>query len=47
MGGDRNRVHVISGDQVESWDILSKEEVASRLMDKFAQRLQSTRKAAE
>jgi phosphopantothenoylcysteine decarboxylase/phosphopantothenate--cysteine ligase len=47
MGGDRNRVHVISGDQVESWDILSKEEVASRLMDKFAQRLQSARKAAE
>jgi phosphopantothenoylcysteine decarboxylase/phosphopantothenate--cysteine ligase len=47
MGGERNRVHIISADGVESWPDLSKEEVASRLMDRFAQSLRSLGKAAE
>ncbi|HYM98360.1 MAG TPA: bifunctional phosphopantothenoylcysteine decarboxylase/phosphopantothenate--cysteine ligase CoaBC [Aestuariivirgaceae bacterium] len=47
LGGDRNRVHVISAEGVDSWPDLSKEEVASRLMDRFAQSLGSIRKAAE
>jgi phosphopantothenoylcysteine decarboxylase / phosphopantothenate---cysteine ligase len=47
LGGDRNRVHVISATGVDSWPDLSKEEVATRLMDRFAQSLGSMRKAAE
>jgi phosphopantothenoylcysteine decarboxylase/phosphopantothenate--cysteine ligase len=47
MGGGRNRVHVISHEGVESWPELSKEEVADRLMDRFAQWLAAAPKAAE
>jgi phosphopantothenoylcysteine decarboxylase/phosphopantothenate--cysteine ligase len=47
MGGRRNRVHVISGSGVESWPDLGKEEVAARLMDKFADMLIHQSKAAE
>ena len=47
MGGRRNRVHVISGSGVESWPDLGKEEVAARLMDKFADMLVHQSKAAE
>ena len=47
MGGRRNRVHVITGSGVESWPDLGKEEVAARLMDKFADMLVHQSKAAE
>lgn len=47
MGGDRNQVHVISADGVDSWPDLSKDEVASRLMDRLAQSLATNAKAAE
>jgi phosphopantothenoylcysteine decarboxylase / phosphopantothenate---cysteine ligase len=47
MGGKRNRVHVISESGVESWPDLGKEEVAARLMDKFADMLVHQSKAAE
>jgi hypothetical protein len=40
-------VHVISRAGVESWPDLSKEEVAARLMDKFADMLVQQSKAAE
>jgi phosphopantothenoylcysteine decarboxylase/phosphopantothenate--cysteine ligase len=47
MGGERNRVHVISAAGVESWPELSKTEVASRLMDFFAKSIAASAKAAE
>jgi len=47
MGGKRNRVHVISEAGVESWPDLGKEEVAARLIDKFADMLVQLSKAAE
>jgi phosphopantothenoylcysteine decarboxylase / phosphopantothenate---cysteine ligase len=37
MGGDRNTVHVISEDGVESWPELDKTEVARRLVARIAQ----------
>jgi phosphopantothenoylcysteine decarboxylase/phosphopantothenate--cysteine ligase len=47
MGGERNRVHVVSAKGVDSWVELSKAEVAVRLMELFAGMLQARRKAAE
>jgi phosphopantothenoylcysteine decarboxylase/phosphopantothenate--cysteine ligase len=47
MGGERNRVHVITAAGVESWPELSKAEVASRLMDLFAKSFATRAKAAE
>lgn len=39
MGGDLNRVHIVSGEGVDSWDQLPKEEVAMRLAEKIADAL--------
>jgi phosphopantothenoylcysteine decarboxylase/phosphopantothenate--cysteine ligase len=39
MGGDRNRVHLITAEGVESWPELDKDEVARRLMVRAAERL--------
>jgi phosphopantothenoylcysteine decarboxylase/phosphopantothenate--cysteine ligase len=36
MGGDRNRVHLITADGVESWDEAAKDEVARRLAERIA-----------
>jgi phosphopantothenoylcysteine decarboxylase/phosphopantothenate--cysteine ligase len=36
MGGDRNSVHIVSADGVESWPDLDKGDVARRLMDRVA-----------
>jgi phosphopantothenoylcysteine decarboxylase/phosphopantothenate--cysteine ligase len=47
MGGERNRVHVVSPEGVDSWAELSKNEVAARLMELFASMLATRRKAAE
>jgi len=47
MGGERNRVHVISAAGVESWPELSKTEVASRLIELFAKSMAASAKAAE
>jgi phosphopantothenoylcysteine decarboxylase/phosphopantothenate--cysteine ligase len=48
LGGERNRVHVISAAGVESWPELSKREVAARLMKLLARRIEtSPAKAAE
>lgn len=47
LGGERNRVHVISVAGVESWREMSKQEVAENLMKLFAERLQVKPKAAE
>ncbi|MGH6815894.1 MAG: bifunctional phosphopantothenoylcysteine decarboxylase/phosphopantothenate--cysteine ligase CoaBC [Hyphomicrobiaceae bacterium] len=34
MGGDRNRVHLVTADGVDSWPEMSKTEVADRLIDR-------------
>ena len=39
MGGDRNTVHLITAEGVESWPELDKDEVARRLMARAAERL--------
>src|SRR5215831_17133571 len=39
MGGDRNKVHLITAEGVESWPELDKDEVARRLMERAAERL--------
>jgi phosphopantothenoylcysteine decarboxylase/phosphopantothenate--cysteine ligase len=36
MGGDRNAVHIVSADGVESWPDMDKGDVARRLMDRVA-----------
>lgn len=36
MGGERNRVHLVSADGVESWDRMDKVEVARKLADRIA-----------
>ncbi|MDQ4420617.1 bifunctional phosphopantothenoylcysteine decarboxylase/phosphopantothenate--cysteine ligase CoaBC [Sphingobium sp. DEHP117] len=40
MGGERNRVHLVSADRVESWDEAAKEIVADRLIARISDRLQ-------
>jgi phosphopantothenoylcysteine decarboxylase/phosphopantothenate--cysteine ligase len=39
MGGERNRVHLVTGDGVESWDDAPKSEVARRLAERIADAL--------
>lgn len=39
MGGESNRVHIISKDGVDSWDRLPKQAVARKLMEKIADEL--------
>lgn len=41
MGGDANKVKILSADGVEEWPVLSKREVAGRLAAKIAQKLAS------
>jgi phosphopantothenoylcysteine decarboxylase/phosphopantothenate--cysteine ligase len=36
MGGDINRIHLVTADGVEDWPILSKEDVARMLVDRIA-----------
>ena len=36
MGGDRNSVHIVTADGVESWDDLPKAQVATRLAARIA-----------
>lgn len=47
MGGDRNRVHVMSAAGVEDWPDMTKEKVASQLMQRAALYLQRQSRAAE
>jgi phosphopantothenoylcysteine decarboxylase/phosphopantothenate--cysteine ligase len=42
MGGDRNSVHLITSDRVESWPPQSKEDVARALVARIAQALRGT-----
>jgi phosphopantothenoylcysteine decarboxylase/phosphopantothenate--cysteine ligase len=40
MGGERNSVHIVTADGVESWETLPKQDVATRLADGIAKALQ-------
>jgi phosphopantothenoylcysteine decarboxylase/phosphopantothenate--cysteine ligase len=42
MGGDRNRVKIVSRKSVEEWPEMDKDEVAVRLADLIAERLKTT-----
>ncbi|WP_380778678.1 bifunctional phosphopantothenoylcysteine decarboxylase/phosphopantothenate--cysteine ligase CoaBC [Sphingomonas sp. R86520] len=42
MGGESNTVHLVTGSGVESWERLSKADVASRLADRIADALERT-----
>jgi phosphopantothenoylcysteine decarboxylase/phosphopantothenate--cysteine ligase len=42
MGGDRNMVHIVKADGVESWPDLDKQEVARRLVARAAEALLAT-----
>lgn len=46
FGGDRNTVHLVSATGVEDWPRMSKDEVANKLMERFAQMLIPAQKAA-
>ncbi len=39
MGGDRNAIHLVTGQGVESWESLPKDEVARRLAQRIADAL--------
>ena len=41
MGGSYNTVHLVSEDNTESWNKMSKQDVAAKLMDRFAAMLTS------
>lgn len=47
FGGDRNTVHLVSAKGVEDWPPMSKDDVATRLMERLAQMLVPQQKAAE
>ena len=40
MGGHRNRIHLVTPDGVEDWPEMSKDEVASRLVERMSKELQ-------
>jgi phosphopantothenoylcysteine decarboxylase/phosphopantothenate--cysteine ligase len=39
FGGDSNKIHLVDGDQVEDWPVMTKREVAARLAERIARRL--------
>lgn len=39
MGSDRNRIHLVTGDGVEDWPEMSKQEVALRLIERVSREL--------
>lgn len=47
MGGDRNRVHLVSANGVEDWPEMSKEDVAAALVARIAAHLRTCEDAAE
>ena len=47
MGGDRNTVHIVSRDGVESWPEMSKDEVADKLISRIAAHVARRAAAAE
>ena len=41
FGGDQNRVHLVDGDTLEDWPLMTKHEVAARLADRIARSIGS------
>ncbi|MCB2067030.1 MAG: phosphopantothenoylcysteine synthase, partial [Erythrobacter sp.] len=39
MGGDNNQVHLVKENKVEHWDPMTKQDVASKLVEKIAEKL--------
>jgi phosphopantothenoylcysteine decarboxylase/phosphopantothenate--cysteine ligase len=46
MGGDRNSVHLLSSDGVESWPEMSKSEVAAKIVERAAKHVAQLKRAA-
>jgi phosphopantothenoylcysteine decarboxylase/phosphopantothenate--cysteine ligase len=40
FGGDSNKIHLVDADRVEDWPVMTKHEVAARIAERIAQRLQ-------
>ncbi|MHA1517109.1 MAG: bifunctional phosphopantothenoylcysteine decarboxylase/phosphopantothenate--cysteine ligase CoaBC [Alphaproteobacteria bacterium] len=47
MGGDRTRVHLVTGTGIEDWPDMGKDEMAARLLARAAKALSTLRPAAE
>jgi phosphopantothenoylcysteine decarboxylase/phosphopantothenate--cysteine ligase len=47
MGGDRTQIHLVTGQGVEDWPPMSKDEMAERLLARAADALAALRRAAE
>ncbi len=47
MGGDRTKVHLVTGAGVEDWPAMSKDEMAARLLGRASEALSTARLAAE
>lgn len=47
FGGDRNTVHLVTPEGIESWPEMSKQDVGRKLMERLAQMLMLQHKAAE
>jgi phosphopantothenoylcysteine decarboxylase/phosphopantothenate--cysteine ligase len=47
MGGDRTQIHLVTGEGVEDWPPMSKDEMAARLLARAADALAALRAAAE
>jgi phosphopantothenoylcysteine decarboxylase/phosphopantothenate--cysteine ligase len=41
FGGDRNRIHLVDGDTLEDWPLMTKHEVAGRLAERIAATISS------
>ena len=41
FGGDRNRIHLVDGDTIEDWPLMTKHEVAARLAERIAAKIGS------
>ncbi len=43
IGGDENRVHLITADGVEDWPAMTKDQVADRLAERIGRALDATK----
>jgi phosphopantothenoylcysteine decarboxylase/phosphopantothenate--cysteine ligase len=46
MGGDRNTIHLLTSESVESWPEMSKADVAAKIVERAAKHLASLKRAA-
>jgi phosphopantothenoylcysteine decarboxylase/phosphopantothenate--cysteine ligase len=43
FGGDRNTIHLVDADGIQHWPVMTKGEVAARLVERIAQQLGASR----